>query len=31
MLPTENILKTLAWKEEVIDLSEEGKLTLILG
>ena len=31
MLPTENILKTLAGKEEVIDLSEEGKLTLILG
>ena len=31
MLPTENILKRLAWKEEVIDLSEEGKLTLILG
>ena len=31
MLPTENILKRLVWKEEVIDLSEEGKLTLILG
>jgi hypothetical protein len=26
-----NILKRLASREEVIDLSEEGKLTLILG